>query len=105
MLANCIGATSGNSNRVRIHGVTALLGVLAHGDFACPPEAVVPHLEALLNGLGSVLALPSYAGRLQACVMLRSNLLWHADDSLLFPIVWRCCIGRQSTPSVQLRAV
>jgi hypothetical protein len=60
-----ISSSSGNSARVRVHGVTALIAVIAQGEFACPLEAVMPHLEAALRALAEMMALPTHAAKYQ----------------------------------------
>ncbi len=60
-----MSSASGNCARVRIHAATALISLLAQGEFACPDDVVVPHLEIVLRALTELMALPSYPARLQ----------------------------------------
>ena len=93
-LIAAISASSGNCPRVRAHAVTALIAVIASGDFACPTEAVTPNLEPMLRALAELMTIPMAAARIQVRSHLRFRVIVSVAVSqpcMPCPVLSLCC--------------
>jgi hypothetical protein len=97
-IVTAISGASGNCARVRVHGVTALIAVIAQGEFACPVEAVMPHLEGALRALAEMMTLSMHAAKYQVGSCGEVGLPCRVGS-------WLPCVFRRWMQSVPLLCV